>query len=571
MTFAVIVALLSQVTPFLFKFIVDALVNHSNGQDVGFGYFALMISLVLLVNLSIAVISNYSGYLGDLLGIKLSSLLSKRYYSHLLKLPLQYFDNQQAGKVTSRLDRSIATVSQMMQAFANNFIEFMLTSFITIAVMAYFAWPLAILLAVLFPFYIWLTSLSSKSWQKKQEPINKNVDITKGRFVESVGQIRVVKSYAQEDREYRFMVRNFRKLLGYTKTQSIEWHWYDFARRGGLSLIFACIYAVIIWQTWVGNYTLGTFTLLLQLAMQAQMPLFAASWIIDSIQRAIAGSKDYFEAMETEPSIKDIEDASDLVIKNHDIEFSNVNFAYENGAQVLNNVSFTIKENSRVAIVGESGEGKTTIANLILRFYEPLEGKISIGGTDISKVKQTSLREQIGVVFQDPSLFSGTVRENISYARTDATDAEIMAAAKAANATDFIDKLPNGIDTEIGERGVKLSGGQKQRIAIARAILKNAPILILDEATSSLDSKAEHEVQQALDKLMHGRTTIIIAHRLSTIASVDTIIGLKGGDVVEQGSPAELANAGGIYSELLALQNPTDANIEKLKSYDINS
>jgi ATP-binding cassette subfamily B protein len=223
----------------------------------------------------------------------------------------------------------------------------------------------------------------------------------------------------------------------------------------------------------------------------------------------------------------------------------------------------------KVALVGESGEGKTTVANLLLRFYQPTSGQITVDGRDIAAVTQNSLRSYIGVVFQDPSLFSGTVAENITYGEGPANPAAMVKAAKAANAHGFIVKLPNGYDTEIGERGVKLSGGQKQRIAIARAVLKNPPILILDEATSSLDSKAEREVQEALERLMRNRTTIIIAHRLSTIQNVDLIVGFKNGQVAEIGSPEELAASEGIYAELLALQAPTRANKAKLKKYDI--
>ena len=238
---------------------------------------------------------------------------------------------------------------------------------------------------------------------------------------------------------------------------------------------------------------------------------------------------------------------------------------------MLKDVSFVIEPNSKVALVGESGEGKTTIANLILRFYEASGGSILVDDQDITNLKQKSLRDYIGVVFQDPALFSGTVRENISYSNPSASEKKIIEAAKLANAYDFINDLPKGLDTQIGERGVKLSGGQKQRLAIARAILKSAPILILDEATSSLDSKAEHEVQQALERLMANRTTIIIAHRLSTIASVDKIIGLKNGKVVEEGTPEELSKANGIYAELLALQRPTEMNKVRLKTYEIET
>jgi ATP-binding cassette subfamily B protein len=205
----------------------------------------------------------------------------------------------------------------------------------------------------------------------------------------------------------------------------------------------------------------------------------------------------------------------------------------------------------------------------LLRFYEPTGGQVLIDGQDIAAVKQESLRSQVGVVFQDPALFSGTVRDNISYGQARVTVAALEAAAKAANAHGFIQKLPHGYDTQIGERGIKLSGGQKQRLAIARALLKNPPLLVLDEATSSLDSKAEREVQDALEKLMSGRTTMIIAHRLSTIQNVDLIVGLKNGRVVELGSPAELAKHDGIYAELLRLQSPTSANKARLKKFEI--
>jgi len=247
-----------------------------------------------------------------------------------------------------------------------------------------------------------------------------------------------------------------------------------------------------------------------------------------------------------------------------------VQFAYAHDKPVLRGVSFRVAPNSKAALVGESGEGKTTITNLLLRLYGVGGGRILIDGQDIAGVTQASLRGAVGVVFQDPALFSGTIRENIAYARPKATEAEIIAAAQAANADEFIQKFDKGYDTEIGERGLKLSGGQKQRIAIARALLKDAPILVLDEATSSLDSKSEHMVQEALRRLMKGRTTLIIAHRLSTIQMVDQIITLRGGSVDEIGSPAKLAASNGIYAQLLQLQQGhTEASKKKLKEYEI--
>lgn len=567
--FVVIVSLLNQATPFFLKFIVDALEQLGKGHAVDMAYIWWLLAGILVVNLALTIISNIQGYYGDILGSKLNTLLSQRYYDHILKLPLEYYDNEVTGRITSRLERSIVTISQLMNAFANNFVGFFLSAAITLAILAFYAWPVALLLGLLFPFYIWLTTLSSSAWQKQQVPINQNVDINNGRFIESVNQIRAVKSFVQELAESRFFASKRRDIEAVTRKQSLEWHWYDVARRIGLNLVFFGIYAYIVIETFRGRYSLGDLTLLLQLVTAAQFPLFASSFIVDNIQRAQAGSREFFEVMSLQPSIADAPDAKDLQIDKGKIEFREIRFAYGDGKEVLNGVGFTIEPGTKVALVGESGEGKTTITNLLLRFYALTGGRVLIDGQDIAAVTQASLRQAIGVVFQEPALFSGTVRENIAYGTPGPTDDQLRAAAKAANALAFIEKLPKGFDTEIGERGVKLSGGQKQRLAIARAILKNPPILILDEATSSLDSKSEHEVQQALNELMHGRTTLIIAHRLSTIASVDKIIGLRGGRIAEQGRPAELAHAGGIYAELLELQNPTEANKAKLKKYEL--
>ncbi len=569
--FVVVVSLLNQATPFFLKFIVDGLVKIGQGHTVALSYFWWILALIALVSVIITIISNIQGYIGDRLGAKLNSLLSERYYRHILRLPLTYFDNEVAGKITSRLERSIVTISNLMNAFANNFIGFFLTAAITLVILAFYALPVAILLGILFPFYIWLTTLSSRGWQAKQQGINLDTDVNNGRFVESISQIRAVKSFVTEAVENRFFSDKRRSIERQTKAQSIEWHWYDIARRLGLNLIFFGIYTYIVLQTYYGHYTLGELTLLLQLVTQAQFPLFASSFIVDNVQRAAAGSKDFFEVMALQPSIQDAPGSQPLIVSAGRVQYRNVDFAYASGSQVLHGISFTLEPDSKLALVGESGEGKTTISNLLLRLYELGGGQILIDGTDIATVTLESLRRNVSVVFQEPALFSGSVRENIAYGTPAATLADIKSAAAAANASAFIEKLPHSYDTEIGERGVRLSGGQKQRLAIARAILKNAPILVLDEATSSLDSKAEHEVQQALEHLMKHRTTLIIAHRLSTIAGVDRIVGIKGGRVVESGTPAELANSGGIYSELLQLQNPTEANKTKLERYEITA
>jgi ATP-binding cassette subfamily B protein len=310
--------------------------------------------------------------------------------------------------------------------------------------------------------------------------------------------------------------------------------------------------------------------LLIQYSMLIRIPIFSISFLVDQSQRAIANTKDYFEAMDVKPEISDKKGAKRLRVKAGLVEFNDVVFGYDPTVKVLNGLSFTLEPGMKAALVGESGQGKTTVTSLLLRFYEVTSGSITIDDQDINDVTQKSLRSNIGVVFQEPALFSGTIRDNIAYGSPTASEKDIIAAAKSANAHEFIQQFESGYDSEIGERGIRLSGGQKQRIAIARALLKDAPILILDEATSSLDTKSERRVQEALERLMEGRTTLIIAHRLSTIAGVDRIITIDGGKVREIGSPSQLARSNGIYAELLKLQKVhTKAGEKQLKRFEI--
>jgi ATP-binding cassette subfamily B protein len=567
--FTIIGAALSQVEPFTLKFIVDGIVRNVSGHHVAGSYIVLLIGIIIAARITASITSNIQGYFGDLLGARLTTLLSNRYYEHVLKLPLEYYDNQISGRITSRLERSIVTVTNMLQMVTNNFLASFVSSIFTLIILAYYAPLVAGLMILLFPIFYWLTALSSKVWQKQQEGINKDIDYANGRVIESINQVRVVKSFVQEPHEFKIFSGKRSDIEKATKAQSRKWHWYDIARQLSLNVIFGLIYLYVIWETFRGHFSLGTMTLIITMSAQAQFPLYGASFLVGQIQRATSGSKDFFEVIETEPSIQDKPDATSLKLTKGLIEYRHVNFSYTEGKNVLNDLSFTIQPDTKIALVGESGEGKTTISNLLLRFYDTTSGEILIDGQNIDTITQASLRQAIGVVFQEPALFSGTITNNITYGTKGTKQADVIKAAKAANAYEFIQKLPHGFESEIGERGVKLSGGQKQRIAIARAILKDAPILILDEATSSLDSKAEHEVQAALEHLMSGRTTLIIAHRLSTISNVDMIIGIKNGQIAEIGSPAELAKQEGIYAELLSLQSPGRGHTAQLRKYDL--
>ena len=569
----IFLAAMSQLVPLFTKAAIDEITKGIPSGQTRVGLVALFALLIFLTDLGQTYFGNISGYWGDLLAIKLKAYLSNRYYQHLMTLPQRYYDTQLTGTIINRMNRGIQDIGDFIQMFSNNFLQFIFSTVFTLGVVAYYSWPVALLLFMLYPVYIYMTAKTSAKWQDYQKTINLDTDIASGRFAESVAQIKVVKSFIQEARELKFFDRRMEHAAKTVKPQSRYWHQQDNIRRSVLSVIFFVVFMFIFVQTARGQYTIGTMVLLIQYAMLIRIPIFSISFLVDRTQKAVSNSRDYFEVMDERGEAKDKSNAVDISVSNGAIEFKKVSFSYDKKQPVLKNISFVIEPDSKIALVGESGEGKTTLTNLLMRLYEPEAGQILIDDQDISTVTQRSLRQNIGIVFQDPALFSGTIKENIAYANPGTSDQKVIAAAKAANADEFIAKLENSYKTEIGERGLRLSGGQKQRIAIARALLKNAPILILDEATSSLDSKSEAMVQQALQSLMQGRTTIIIAHRLSTIQNVDQIITLRNGMIDEIGPPAQLAVSGGIYDQLLKLQRGKDKDVskKKLQTYDIET
>lgn len=569
----ILLAAMSQLVPLFTKATIDQIINGSAAHNVNVRLVALFAFLIFLTDIGQTIFSNISGYWGDLTAIKLRRLMSGRYYEHLMKLPQRYYDTELTGTIINRMSRGIQEITDFIQMFTNNFLQFIFSTVFTLIVVAFYAWPVALMLLALYPIFIWMTTKTSTKWQKYQQQINEDLDVASGRFAESVSQVKVVKSFIQEARELKFFDHKLQHAAETVVPQSKYWHNQDNKRRSVLAVIFFFVFMYIFVQTARGRYTIGTMVLLIQYAAMIRIPIFSISFLVDRTQRAVSNTKDYFKVLDEKPEISDAHGALKMEVKKGKISFENLTFSYDKNQPVLKDISFSVEPDTKIALVGESGEGKTTLTNLLLRLYEPESGKITIDEQDISKVTQSSLRENIGVVFQEPALFSGTIRENISYAMPGASDKQIKDAAKAANAHEFIEKLEKGYNTEIGERGLKLSGGQKQRIAIARALLKNAPILILDEATSSLDSKSEAMVQEALERLMRGRTTIIIAHRLSTIQHVDQIVTLKNGQVEEIGSPLKLAKSGGIYAQLLQLQHgkKTEKTKQKLLQFDITT
>lgn len=561
---------MTQLVPLFTKGAIDEITKLLAGGQASVKLVAIYAVLIFLTDVGQTLLSNWGGYIGDIMSVKLQQLLSQKYYQHILSLPQKYFDTELSGKIINRMSRGIGQIGNFMQMVSNNFLQFLFSTVFSLIIVAYYSWQVALMLGLLYPIFIWLTTRTSTKWQAYQKVINEEEDVANGRFAESVGQVRVVKSFLQELRELNFWDKRYEKIIDTTRPQSKLWHTQDNIRRLILNLIFFAVYIYIFVETARGTYTIGTMVLLIQYAMLIRIPIFTISFLVDQTQRAISNTKGYFEVIDEKPEIVDKPGSKALQVSNGEVVFDDVHFSYDPDKPVLKGISFNVEPDSKIALVGESGEGKTTLTNLILRLYDVNDGQIRIDGQDIAGVTQASLRAATGIVFQESALFSGTIRENIAYSRPNATDKEVIAAAKAANADEFIAKFDKGYESEIGERGLKLSGGQKQRIAIARALLKDAPILILDEATSSLDSRSEHMVQQALERLMKGRTTIIIAHRLSTIQNVDQIVTLQNGHVNEIGSPSELAKTNGIYSQLLDLQNRhTAAGKKKLKRYEL--
>ena len=576
--FVITISLLSLATPLLSKQVVDFIVAKFNGKTNPFSELYGILAAIIFLDLASSGITALGQWIGDILAIRLQSFLSQTFYKHLLNLHVGYFDNEITGKIINKMYRGITSISEFIQDAFNNFLPFFLTAVVTIVLLAHYSIFISFLLFILFPLYIVISQKSSIAWQKFEEKKNGLNDISQGRVFESLTGIRVVKSFASEITELKHFITTRHQIEGLTVNQSRQWHLFDLLRRSMLNIVLFCIYAYVVSQTFSGRYTLGEMTLLIQLVNQARFPLFAMSFILGQIQQASAGSQDFFAVMATKSAIVDAPFAKNLVLKSDQsplLAFDHVTFGYEQAAPVLKDISFKLASGQRLALVAESGQGKSTLVNLILRYYQPQVGSIILGNQDIAKVTQNSLRDTIAVVFQESLLFSGTIEENIHYGNPKATKAQVIAAAKSANAHDFISKLPLKYQSKVGERGVKLSGGQKQRLAIARAILKNAPIVILDEATSSLDSRSELHVQKGLNRLMKGKTTIVIAHRLSTIANADYILALENGKITQFGSPAELLkDKQGLYAKLVGLQQmllatPSAGVNQELKAFDL--
>lgn len=558
--FIIASSLLNFVGPFVLKQVVDAITAQITSGADRLQVIYVALGILIAADIFGTILTAVSMYFGDQLAVKLQTHLSSKFYKHVLSLDVGYFDNIAVGNLTNKMYRGIESITSFIQNATNNFLPFFLTAIITIGILMFYSPLVALLLAALFPIYIVITHRSSMAWGKHESEKNEISDVSQGRALESLAGIRVVKAFLGEVFEFDTFRQARERIEQITRVQTKEWHMFDFYRRIALNIILFCIMSYVLYMTYHRVYTLGEMTLMLQLVNQARFPLFAMSFIIGQIQQADAGSKDFFAVLATKQVIQDHPHASTLTWpkksgSSPSISVKDLSFSYGGGRTVLKDISFDLGYGEKLALVGESGQGKSTLVNLILRYYVPQSGVIRLAGKEVSTVSSDSLRKHISIVFQDALLFSGTIAQNIRYGNPNATDKELHHAAELANASEFIDTLEQKYETTIGERGVKLSGGQKQRIAIARAILHDAPLVILDEATSALDSRSELLVQQGLDHLTRGKTTIIIAHRLSTLSGVDKILVLAEGKVAQFGSPKELLQLpNGLYAKMITLQ-----------------
>lgn len=560
-------AIVQLVAPILSKFIVDDIVARVQGENSSPQRLIVLIVIAFVMNMVGVGLTSISNRLGDHLAGKMRQFLTEKFYDKVLSLPQSYFDSQISGKIVNQLSRGIFTIIDFVNTATNFILPTFLQSIFTIAILAYYDIPIAFFTFILFPIYLVLSYYSTKKWGEKEVEKNALEDFSRGRMAEVIGNISLVKSFNQQKAEFSLISDKLKRINKIYAGQSKTFHKFDFARNTSLVIIFFIIQLITFYSTFVGRLSIGEMVLILQLINQARMPLFAMSFILTQIEMTEKGSKEFFEVLDL-PSAENYSEKYDSKrLTNPTIEFKNVSFQYETSDMVLKDVTFKIDAKEKLALVGHSGAGKSTIISLILKFYNPTSGDVFLKDENYKKLSHAFIRNNISLVFQENELFSSTIKENVSYGTEGAREKDVIEALKKARAYDFVMKLPKGLESEIGERGVRLSGGQKQRIQIARAILKNAPILILDEATSSLDAKSEKEVQEALDELMKSRLVIIIAHRFSTIQNVNKILVIDNGEIVESGSPKELAGKPGIYHDLLQYQ--VEGNKKLLEKFEL--
>ncbi|PJC30636.1 hypothetical protein CO051_05195 [Candidatus Roizmanbacteria bacterium CG_4_9_14_0_2_um_filter_39_13] len=559
---------LELVSPYILKLIVDQIeIQIKTGQgeiQKLYLYVGLMFGASILGIFFEAV----NQRIGDYTTARMGKYLTEAFYQKIFTLPQKYFDSQISGKIINLLGRGIVSLQDFLGAATNFIVPAFIRSIFIFIVLGFYSPFVALLSFLAFPFYIYVSHISTKKWAERQVKKNEIEDVTRGRIQEVISNIRLVKSFNTQKSEWELVSKKMGESVKIYDKQSMLYQLLNFLRNFGLEFGVLIVMLIVFRNTFNGVFSIGVMVLILQYLNQIRRPLFAMSFILERIKQAEAGSQAYFEIMALESTETMPKKLLSPRFDHPNISFSHVSFEYQESERVLKDITFDLPKNETVALVGHSGAGKTTLINLILKFYDPTGGKITMNGEDYVNLSHQDIRSHISLVFQEHELFSTTIFDNVAYGKAGVTEAQVKQALQQANAYDFVMKFPHKLKEKIGERGVRLSGGQKQRIQIARAILADKPILILDEATSSLDAKSEKLVQDALEILMKNRLVIIIAHRFSTIQDADKILVLEHGKIVDSGAPGDLAKRKGIYSELLQYQ--IQGNQKLLEKYELS-
>jgi len=514
-------------------------------------------------------ISVSNSFIMTKLGNTLTFDMRNHAYSHLQNLSLRFFEDRRTGDLMSRIVNDIDSLQDVIVGPVIWFITDMLRLFWILYLCIKWDWQLTVLSLLVTPILIFATVSFGIFMRKRFRLLREKIGDLNAVIQDNISGIRIIKGFAREDYE----LNRFKKINNENRKIQVKVSYLNTAFHPLIGLLMQAGSLIVLLFGGIKvlrqEMAPGMFIVFFPYVNMLYGPIMGVSRFFNFIIRALASVDRVFEILDTKPEVADKEDAIDLKSIRGEVEFRNVSFSYVEGIEVLKNVSFKVYPGQMVAFVGPSGAGKTTAINMVSRFYDPTSGDIFVDGYNLKDIKQRSLRNQMGIVLQDPFLFNDTVKANIAYGKIGATDEEIISAAKAANAHDFIMELPKGYETIVGERGVKLSGGQKQRVSIARAILANPRILILDEATSSVDTETEMLIQTAIQRLVKDRTTFVIAHRLSTVHSADIIVVLENGRVVETGKHSELIKNDGLYSRLYkiqfrsALESPEEREFEE--------
>jgi ATP-binding cassette subfamily B protein len=542
---AVLSGLLELAFPLAIKGFIDVLLPNGDLTFTLFAAAGLLVIYLLNAGLMTIVI-----YWGHMLGINIETEMRRRAFGHLQRLSFSYFDKVRTGHLVARVTRDLEEIGEVAHHGPEDLFIAIMTFIGAFALMMTINLQLALITAAIVPACVLIVGVFGGRMTRTWRAIYARVADFNVRLEENIGGIRVVQAFTNEAHETALFAKDNARYRN-TKLAAYKL----MAGSSALNYMGMRLIQVVVMvggATYVlnGSLTTGGFVAFLLLVTVFFRPLDKIAAVIETYPRGIAGFRRYLELMETDPDVDDAKTAIQAPKFKGAVRFEGIQFDYGQGRPVLHDISLDVKIGEKMAFVGQSGAGKTTLLSLLPRFYDAQQGRITIDGVDIATVTLNSLRSQIGIVSQDVFLFGGTLRENIAYGRLGADEADILDAAEKAQLSDMIAKLPDGLDTVVGERGVSLSGGQKQRVAIARIFLKNPPILILDEATSALDTQTERQIQAALDALSENRTTLIIAHRLDTIRNADRIAVMQDGRIVEIGTHAELSNTPGHYANL---------------------